>query len=94
MERIPFPGCQHRLVHQSDEPWDSRQSPANVEVSKEGVKEKFFAVNETIAHFHGDELFMENLKEHLPEDTNKSISRKKEFTRTRFCLHRLWNSIA
>ena len=45
---------------------------ANFEASEEGVKKKFFAVNETISRFRDDDaLFMESLKEHLPEDLKK-----------------------
>ena len=49
-----------------------RNRAANFEASEEGVKKKFFAVNETISRFRDDDaLFMESLREHLPEDSKK-----------------------
>jgi uncharacterized protein YegL len=49
-----------------------RNRAANFEASEEGVKLKFMAVNETISRFRDDDvMFMESLKEHLPEDPKK-----------------------
>ena len=49
-----------------------RDRAANFEASEEGIKKKFFAVNESITRFRDhDELFMNSLKQHLPEDTKK-----------------------
>jgi hypothetical protein len=49
-----------------------RNRAANFEANEEGIKKKFYAVNETIARFRmNDDKFMESLKTHLPEDDTK-----------------------
>jgi hypothetical protein len=49
-----------------------RDRAANFVASEEGIKQKFFAVNESITRFRNDDdLFMDSLKQHLPEDTKK-----------------------
>jgi uncharacterized protein YegL len=49
-----------------------RNRAANFEANEEGIKKKFYAVNETIARFRmNDDKFMESLKTHLPEDEVK-----------------------
>jgi uncharacterized protein YegL len=49
-----------------------RNRAANFEANEEGIKKKFYAVNETIARFRmNDDKFMESLKTHLPEDEDK-----------------------
>jgi len=49
-----------------------RNRAANFEASQEGVKQKFYAVNESITRFRNhDDSFMDSLKQHLPEDTKK-----------------------
>ena len=50
-----------------------RNRAANFEASEDGIKKKFYAVNETIARFRmNDDKFMESLKTHLPEDEVKN----------------------
>ena len=50
-----------------------RNRAANFEASEDGIKKKFYAVNETIARFRmNDDKFMESLKDHLPEDEVKN----------------------
>jgi uncharacterized protein YegL len=49
-----------------------RNRAANFEANEEGIKKKFYAVNETIARFRmNDDKFMESLKTHLPEEDTK-----------------------
>jgi uncharacterized protein YegL len=49
-----------------------RNRAANFEASEEGIKKKFYAVNETIRRFRDhDERFMDSLKDHLPEKEKK-----------------------
>ena len=49
-----------------------RNRAANFEASEEGIKKKFYAVNETIDRFRkNDEMFMDSLKAHLSEDDTK-----------------------